>query len=157
MGGAMARSAYDYSLDLLGARPYTVRNLSRKLAEKGFPPDEREAAVARLTASGLLDDRKFAFEFARQKIVGGGAATRRVRQSLMMKGIPSQVVDEAIAALLADEPVDHDAAIEKLAARKLRSLTGLDEAVQRRRLFGYLSRRGYEIDDVKRVIRRILS
>jgi regulatory protein len=152
----MSRNPYEYGLDLLSARAYTVRNLRRKMEGKGFDARDIEAAVGRLVSSGLLDDRKFAFEFARQKIVVGGAATRRVRQALILKGIASQVVDDAIAELISEEEVDHEEAIEKIAVKKLRSMTDLDAVTQRRRLFGFLARKGYEVDDVKRVVGRLL-
>jgi regulatory protein len=151
----MARSAYDYALDLLSARAYTSAGLRRKMAQKEFAADDIDAAITRLVAGGLLDDRKFAAEFARQKIAVGGASVRRVRQQLAQKGIPSSDASEAIARMLDDEHVDQEAAVERIALKKLRSLEGLEESVKRRRLFGFLSRKGYELDDIKRVISRI--
>ena len=96
----MARTAYEYALDLLSARAYTSASLRRKLKQKEFPADEVEAAVTRLVEGGLLDDRKFAVEFARQKIAVGGASVRRVRQQLAQKGIPSSDADDAIERML---------------------------------------------------------
>ena len=153
----MARSAYDYALDLLSARAYTVRNLRRKLVQKEFASAEVDAAVERLLASGLLDDRKFAAEYARQKIVVGGASVRRVKQELARKGIASPAVDESIAETLENENVDQQASIERIAVKKLLTLDDLEDLVKRRRLFGFLARKGYELDDIKRVVDRLLQ
>src|SRR5687768_6246306 len=148
----MPRSAYNYALDLLSARAYTTVGLRRKLTQKEFAADEAEAVIARLVGNGLLDDRKFAVEFARQKIAVGGASVRRVRQQLAQKGIPPSDADDAIERMLDDEQVDQEAAIERIALKKLRSMEGLDDSVKRRRLFGFLSRKGYELDDIKHVL-----
>ena len=151
----MARTAYDYALDLLSARAYTVAGMRRKLAQKDFDPGEANAAVARLVAGRLLDDRSFAAEFARQKVVLGGASIRRVRQQLAQKGIARLDADAASARMLDEEAVDQEAAIERLAEKKLRAMGDLEESVKRRRVFGFLSRKGYELDDIKRVLGRI--
>ena len=151
----MSRSAYDYSLDLLSARPYTVRNLTRKMREKEFPPDDIAKAIERLQAAGLLDDRKFAAEYSRQKLTAG-AAIRRVKQDLMRKGIDRRSIDEAVEKTLEDEPVDQAAAIEQIALRKLRTMGDLDDVTRRRRLTAFLARKGYEIDYIKKVVSRIL-
>jgi regulatory protein len=151
----MTRGPYEYALDLLAARAYTVRNLRRKLVQKEFAADEVDRAIARLVESGLLDDRKYAAGYARQKIVVGGSSVRRVRQELAKKGIDAESVGESIDALLEEEPVDQEAAIERMAVKKLRSMGDLDGVVKRRRVFGYLARKGYEIDDINRVLARI--
>lgn len=153
----MARSAYDYALDLLAARAYTTRNLRRKMVQKEFPAADIEAAIDRLLSNGLLDDRKFAGEYARQKIVVGGASVRRVKQELARKGIEPRSVDDSIAETLENESVDQESAIERIAVKKLKSLGDLDEIVKRRRLFGFLARRGYDLDDIKKVVGRILQ
>ena len=36
----LARKAYDYALDLLSARAYTIRNLRRKLVQREYAADE---------------------------------------------------------------------------------------------------------------------
>ena len=152
----MTRSAYDYGLDLLSARSYTVRNLRRKMQGKGFEAADIDAAIERLTAAGLVDDRKYAYEFARQKVIVGGASIRRARQAMITKGIASAVADDAIAQLQVDEPVDQSAAMERAALKKLRSMTDADTVAMRRRLFGFLARKGYELDDIKRVVARLI-
>ena len=53
--------------------------------------------------------------------------------------------------------VDQRAIVEEAARKKLRSLAGLDPAVQRRRLYGFLARRGYEVDDIRGVLSAIGS
>ncbi|MGK2960732.1 MAG: regulatory protein RecX [Gemmatimonadaceae bacterium] len=142
-------------MNLLAAREYTARGIRRKLVHKEYTPEEADSVVERLVASGIVDDSRYAAEYARQKLVLGGASVRRVRQALAQRGIDPAIAVAAIERVLADEPVDQDAAIERLALRKLRSLGDLEAAVKRRRVFGFLVRRGYELDDIKRVLGRV--
>ena len=152
----MTNTPYDYALSLLAARAYTVRGMRRKLVQKGFDPKDVEATVERLLSSGLLDDARFAAEFARQRLVVGGASVRRVEQQLAAKGVPRDVAKAAAAQVASEEDVDTLVYMERLAHKKLRSYGDLETTVKRRRLFGFLGRKGYELDDIKQVVSRIL-
>ena len=152
----MSKRPYDYALNLLAARAYTVRGMRRKLTQKGFEPAQTEAAVERLISSGLLDDARYAAEFARQRLVVGGASLRRVEQQLAGKGIPRDVAKAAAAHVVEEEEVDTVASMEQMARKKVSSMGDLEPHVKRRRLFGFLARKGYELDDIKQVVARIL-
>jgi regulatory protein len=151
----MATSAYEYALNLLGARGYSIRNLRRKLDQKGFATEEATAAIARLQDRGYLDDEKFAQEFARQRLVAGGASTRRVEQDLVRRGISPAVAKVAVASVVQEEGVEFGESIERLARKKAASLGDLDDATRRRRVFGFLARKGYDIDDINSAMSRI--
>jgi regulatory protein len=153
----MTSRSYDYALNLLSARAYTTRNLRRKLLQKGFEADDIAAAIERLTAARLLDDAKFAEEFARQQLTVAGSSVRRIQQRLAFRGIAASEIKAAIERVLESEPVDIQNAINKAAQKKLSQMTGLDETVRRRRLFTFLARRGFELDDIKRAMESALS
>ena len=153
----MSVSAYDYALNLLTARPYTARNLRRKLAQKGFAPDDADSAVVRLIGNGLLDDSLYAAQFARGRLLGPGASKRRIRQQLYQRGIPGNVADAAIENVIEDESIDLEAVVEKDARKKLASLAGLEQPIIRRRLYAHLARRGYNIDEINSVMKKVLK
>lgn len=150
-------SAYEYALGLLAARGYTVRNLRRKLVQRGYDAAECEGVIERLVGSGYLDDRKYAEEFARQRLVVGGASVRRVEQELLRRGIAREVGRAATELVVETESVDTTAAMERLAWKKVASLGDLDEGVKLRRVFAFLARRGYELDEIKAVVASILQ
>ncbi|MGI8618801.1 MAG: regulatory protein RecX [Gemmatimonadaceae bacterium] len=148
-------SPHEYALRLLTARSYTVRDLRRKLVQREYSPDEVVATIERLERSGLLDDASYAERFARGKLVNESASRRRVAQLLVRKGIAPEIVEGAIARVVEVEEVDAAASIEKVARKKMQNLTGLDPRVARQRLFAFLARRGYDLDDIKQIIRLI--
>jgi len=153
----MAPSAYEYALSLLTARPYTTRNLRRKLVQKGFAATDTDHTIDRLIGNGLLDDARYAASFARGKLLGPGASKRRIRQQLYQRGVPNDVADAAINSVIEDEAIDTDAVVEKDARKKLASLGGLDPLLIRRRLYAHLARRGYDIDEINAVMKKVLK
>ena len=153
----MSASAYETALNLLTARPYTTRNLRRKLLQKEFAPAEVDAAIERLVGNGILDDSRYAAQFARGRLLGPGSSRRRIRQQLFQRGIGGEIADAAIESVIDEESVDLEAVIEKDARKKLASLSGLEPAVVRRRLYSHLARRGYDIDEINAVMKRVMS
>ena len=145
-------TAYNYALNLLSARPYSVKALHRKLIQKEYPAADADDAIRRLVDAGLLDDAKFAEQYARSKILSTGASKRRLQQDLYRKGIKPDVATNAIDNVVVDEEIDTAAVVERVARKKLAQLGDLEPLVLRRRLFGFLARRGYDVDEIKRVV-----
>lgn len=148
----MTQTPYNRALDLLSARPYTVRQLRRKLIQKEVPAADADAVVERLLAAGLLDDARYAVAFARSKFLNQGASARRISQDLARKGVSAEISKQAIAEVVVDEEVDTRAVIERVARKKLASMGDLEPVVLRRRLFAFLARRGYELDEIREVV-----
>ena len=153
----MANNAYEYALNLLSARAYTARNLRRKLVQKEFDADDVEAVMERLVASRLVDDARFASEFARQKLTIGGSSVRRVKQDLMRRGLSAENIRAAIEQVTDEESVDISKSIDAAARKKLSSIGDVEREVARRRLFGFLARRGFELADIRSAVERALA
>jgi regulatory protein len=151
------RSTYERALDMLEARARGTDELRRLLLGKGEPADEVERAIERLLLAGVLDDAAYARQFTRSKVAGAGLSRRRIQQELARRGVARDTSDAAIAEVFDDEHVDEDAAIERVARKKLRSLGRLEPAVRRRRLYAFLARRGYDSDDIARVLRLLVD
>src|SRR5689334_15368085 len=113
------RSAHDYALDLLSARAYTRRALERKFSAKGYSPQEIADAVSALERSRLIDDEKFAREYARQKLTSGGKSVRRVELELIHKGIASSRAKAAIETVMNEEAIDITGSLEAAGRKKL--------------------------------------
>jgi regulatory protein len=148
-------TTYSRSLDMLARAPRSARDLRRRLLLKGEPESDVDAAVDRLVAAGLLDDAAYARAFVRSKISSQGFSGRRLQQELAKRGVARDISDAAIAEVLEDEAVDEVANVERVARKKLRALHGLDEETQRRRLYAFLARRGYDVDDVRAVVGKL--
>lgn len=151
------RSAYDRALDMLEARARGVAELRRLLIKKGEPVEDVDAAIERLRAAGVLDDANFARQLTRSKALGAGLSRRRIQQELSKRGVAREISDEAITEVFEDEGVDEEASIERVARKKLRMLTKVDDATRKRRLYAFLARRGYGSDEIQRVLKVVLD
>lgn len=161
-GAAVAREAaalatYDKAVALLAVKGRSARELERRLQRIGHPPEAIAAALARLTAEGFVDDERLARQVARAKLGTGSVARRRVEQDLARRGVDRTVARVAVEETVAEEEVDERSAAVELARRRLGTLRGLEPAVQRRRLFGYLARRGFALGEVGAVVRQVLG
>jgi len=145
---------YDRALNLLSFRARSARELHRRLTQKGEPRDRAEAVIQRLREIGLIDDADFARQLTRSK-VSSGASRRRVHQELFKRGVARDVADEAVEQVFEDEGMSDAASIERIARKKWRTLVTLDGPTRRRRLYAFLARRGFDSDDVSRVVRQL--
>lgn len=159
-------ACYDKALATLGARARSSADLKRWLKTKEFTDTEINPTIEKLTALGLLDDQTFARNFARSRLAPGrGFGPRRVAMELGRKGVAREIVDRVLAEAAEErEQLEAEAdergetlrsAIEEAAAKKLRSLAKLAPDVQRRRLYGYLARRGFAAGEIAKVLRSI--
>ena len=149
-------TAYNYALNLLSARPYATSALYRKLIQKKYSAADADDAIRRLVDNGLLNDAKYAEQYARSKILSTGSSKRRLQQDLYRKGIKGDIATTAIANVLEQEEIDPAVVIERVAKKKLAQLGDLEPLVLRRRLFAFLARRGYDLDEIKAVVGRLV-
>lgn len=148
-------ATWDRATGLLAARARSRLELRRLLLRKGEPADQIDGVLDRLEAAGYLDDADFARQFARSKALGSGMSRRRVQQELARRGVDRAIAETAIAEVFAEEAVNEIETVERLARKKLRSLLRLDAPTRRRRLYGFLARRGFEAEEIGEVIRRL--
>ena len=148
-------TAYNYALNLLAARPYSSSALRRKLIQKEYPAADTDDVIRRLLDNGLLNDAKYAEQYARSKMLSTGASKRRLTQDLYRKGIKGDAATIAIDNVIEQDEIDPAAQIERVARKKLAQLGDLEPIVLRRRLFAFLARRGYDLDDIKLVVSRL--
>jgi regulatory protein len=148
-------ATYDRAAGMLALRARSSRELQRHLVRKGEPPERVDAAIARLHAAGFLDDAAFARQFARSKALGAGMSRRRIRQELARRGVTPEIGDGAIAHVFEEEQLDEAAVVEEVARKKLRSLKNLDETTRQRRLYAFLARRGYDLDDIRHAMQAV--
>jgi regulatory protein len=145
-------AAYDRALNLLAFRARSARELQRRLEQKGVTRERAERVIAKLRDLGLVDDADFARQLTRSKLYAG-ASRRRVHQELFKRGVSREVADAAVEQVTEDEGLGDDASIERVARKKWRTLVELDTVTRRRRLYGFLARRGFDADDVSRMVR----
>lgn len=142
--GARAVACYDKALDALARRARSRVELTRWLKQREFTDEQIVPACDKLEALGLLHDEEYARAFARSRLAPGrGMGPRRVAAELARRGVARGAVDAVMRELEEDGTADEPSSIEAVAARKLRTMQGLAPEVVKRRLYGFLARRGF--------------
>jgi len=152
-GGWKARDA---ALSLLSHRARTATELKRRLKRKGFEPEMAESTVERMEELGMVDDASFAESFVRDRVRLRPHGRRRLKAELRAKG-----VDEETARAAIDEVMEREEASEtdlaRAAAARWHPRAGEEPDRARRRLQGFLARRGFGGDAVRAVLREKLG
>lgn len=133
------KTCYQRAVGLLAARPHFRRELELKLAQRGYPPAEIEAALDRLTAEGHLDDPRAARDFVAHRLEKGGEGKLRLLAELQRRGVPREAIEEALAQVPEDDLEEARAAAEKWA----RGRSKKDPAALARQLARHLERKGF--------------
>lgn len=148
--------AREAALVLLSYRARSAAELRRRLAEKGFPADVAEACVAALVEKGVVDDSAFAEVFIRDRVRMRPHGRRRLASELRAKGVDRGTALSAIDAVMEREETG-DLELARRAAAKWHPHAGEDPRKARRRLHGFLARRGFDPDAVHTVMDEVLG
>jgi regulatory protein len=154
---AARHDAIDKALRLLSYRPRSESELEGRLRQAGHPAAASHAAVERCRELGYLDDRAFAVSFVRDRLRLKPKGRRALRSELYRKGIDRDVAEEAIDAGFSDVGIDEADAARRLARKRAKALRRLEPDVARRRLTGFLSRRGFPPSAVRSAVDEALS
>ena len=140
---ATAKTAMQAGLTYLSSRARSVQEVRDHLLRSEFPPLDVEGAIEGLTRLKLLDDDDYARRWIESRLRDKRpAGTRKFSRDLHRKGIES----ERIEILLEEykEQLESDAVVADLLRRQCWRYRGVDEVKAKRRMLGYLSRRGYD-------------
>lgn len=130
------------ALRALARRAHARLDLRQRLVRRQHPPAAVEAALDRLVLRGLLDDRRFAEQYAALRATRGKGPTRLLRD-LQAQGVERGTAEQAVRRALEEEGIDPGVEARAVAAKRARQLAGLPLAVRKRRLLAFLVRRGY--------------
>jgi len=144
-------AAHRAALRALARRAHARFDLRRRLLQKQHPPGAVDGALERLSAVGLIDDARFAVDYAAAKARRGRGPARLVHD-LQAQGIDRRIAEDAVHSSLAAEDVDPAHAVRALAEKRARQLTGLPGPVRKRRLIAFLARRGFRGADVRALV-----
>jgi regulatory protein len=142
-------AAYDRTLNYLSYRPRSCAETNRYLRRRGVSPTTIKAVIERLSRAGLLDDGAFAEYWVENREQFRPRGMYGLRSELRQKGVPDAVIEAAI------DDVDETESAYRAAQTRARRLEHLDYQTFRRRLGGFLNRRGFGYDTVKDTVNRL--
>jgi regulatory protein len=146
----------DRALDYLARGRRTRRELELRLRKREATPAQIEEALSRLEATGVLSDEEVAVAEASARL-RRGEAPARVRQQLRRKGVAGKTVSDAVADAVREDGFDERAACVAVASKRARTLKSDDPVAAKRKLLGFLLRRGYGGSIARSVVQEVLG
>jgi regulatory protein len=148
-----ASRATEAALVFLSYRPRTEKEVRDRLRRGGYDQDAIDHTITRLHEWRYLDDVDFARRWVENRTAHRPRGKRMLQQELRRKGVNAETAREVIS----EAELDETGAAEALARRRLPAYAGDDPAAIRRRLGGYLARRGYDYDVIRVALERALG
>ena len=127
-------------LDQLTGQARSRHELAERLSRRNVPDEVAGQLLDRFEEVGLVDDEAFARSWVDSRQRTRGLARRALAQELRRKGVADETAREVLAEV---DPSDEEETARQLVRKKLRSLSGVDDATAARRLAGMLARKGY--------------
>jgi regulatory protein len=139
-------------LRALGRKALSEKEVRAFISENGLAGPDVDDIVERLVELRYVDDATLAEELTRRLSEKKGQSKSAVGRSLAARGLPSDVVSEALSEI--DDGDERRVAFE-LAEKRARQMGSLDAQTMERRLSGFLARRGYPGGLVRDVVTEI--
>lgn len=144
--------ALQKAIQFISYRPRTKFEIQKKLSELGYTEPAIITVMERLESAGLVKDT----QFARLWVENRNSLRPRSRRLLALELQQKGVAEDAIQDALTDCDQDEELAYRAAQARS-RRLQGLDWESFRRKLGGFLGRRGFSYTTMTPVIRQVWS
>ncbi|WNW11315.1 recombination regulator RecX [Pseudomonas sp. DTU_2021_1001937_2_SI_NGA_ILE_001] len=134
------------AMDLLARREHGRVELTRKLRQRGAPPELIESALDRLTEEGLLSESRYLESFVSAR-ARAGYGPLRIREELSQRGLARGDIEQA----LRECDVDWRERLTDTWQRKFAGRRPADarERAQQTRFLGY---RGYPMEMIGRLL-----
>lgn len=134
--------AKEKAFRLLSYRAHSKSELCSKI-ERTFGKESAEMATSKMEDLGLIDDEKFAIDYANELFRRKFYAISRIKYELGQKGIQKEIIDKVFD----ENDFDETENLSKLIEKKYPN--GFNSEKEYRRAVAYLQRLGYSYSQIK--------
>ena len=144
---------YDAAVRALMRRAYSVYEMKQLLGRRTEDDTLLKNVMDRLKRAKLIDDERFAKQFARQRTEVRRQGKFRIARDLRARGVPDRHIESALAD--ASKETDESAVVRQRLERKLRSFRGEVTENKIASMYRSLLRAGFSADVVRRELKAI--
>ncbi len=144
------RRAKSRAIWYLDRMDHTEKALYDKLLRAGFKPKPCAKVIARLKEVGLLDDNRFAENYA-NRLIESNVSKREALQKLLLKGVPYDLAKSVLEETETDELSQIKNVIEKKYKNKLLAENGVQK------VYAALVRKGFSYGAVKTALNEFIE
>jgi regulatory protein len=142
--------ALQKSLHYLGYRARSVNEVRKNLQKHEIPDAVIEDTLIKLQNNGLIGDEEFARTWVENRSTFRPRGRRALAVELRQKGLPDNIIQTTL-----DETVDEEALALDAGRKYARKLEKLERLEFRKKLSGFLARRGFSYEVASPVIRQV--
>ena len=151
---------YDAAIKILSRRAHSVSDMKKALIRRAADEGLIQKVLARLKQNGLIDDARYAKQFARQRTEIRHQGKFRVARELRARGVPDRHIESAVEEAAANS--DEAAMVRQRIDRKLKFHLGDKKGreIDDRKiasLYRTLLRAGFSSDTIRRELKRATS
>lgn len=146
-------AAKDLACRWLSYRSRTEAEVRKKLLTGGYDPSVVDEVIRWLHEYRYLNDRGIAETVIETLRRRGLVSKAMLQRRLLTRGIDPALAKEVTAEAL--EGIDELTEAMALAEKKMKTLSRLPTDTARRRIAGFLSRRGFSADTIYKILERI--
>lgn len=143
---AGSRRAFNSALNSLDYRDHSEKEIRAKLMRK-HGAEYVDEAVEKLIELDLINDRRYAENYARELFEHKKFGKIRIKSELIAKGIASDIASETVNSLFEDEEPDNIQRIVDIIEKKY--YNRMNDEVGRKKVFSALQRMGYTFSDIR--------
>ena len=142
--------AYQRALKFISHRIRTENEIRRNLNKHKVSSKVIQSVLTRLRRNGLIDDGHFAESWVENRNEFRPRAHRMLTYELRQKGITDDVIIETLNGIISDEEL-----ALKAAHKQVRKYEGLEWPDFRKKLSGFLARRGFTYNIISLVVDQV--
>ena len=151
---------YDAAVKILMRRAHSVSEMKKALIRRTADEALIQKVIARLKQNGLIDDARYAKQFARQRTEIRHQGKYRVARELRARGVSDQHIETAVEEASANS--DEAAMVRQRIDRKLKLFRGpqsnkLIDEKKIASLYRTLLRAGFSSQTIRRELKRATS
>jgi regulatory protein len=144
---------YEAAVRGLMRRAYSVYEMKQLLGRRTEDDKLLRTVIDRLKRAKMIDDERFAKQFARQRTEIRRQGKFRITRDLRARGVPDRHIQAALAD--AAKEIDEAAIVRQRLERKLRSFRGEINENKIASMYRSLLRAGFSADVVRRELKAI--
>ena len=146
---------YDVAVRALMQRAHSVHEMKTKLERRSDNKLLVQLVMARLKENGMIDDARYAKQFARQRTESRKQGKFRIARDLRGRGIPDRHIEAALDETA--KTTDEGAMVRQRIERKLRSYRGEIDEKKMASIYASLLRAGFSTDVVRRELKAVVK
>ena len=131
---------------------YTKNEMEQRLAREGFSTQAIETTIEELIHSGHIRDRKYAENWIARRQKSNPRGKTLLKNELVEKGVDRKIAEQVVAKV---ETEDETKVALQIAQKRAKQYKRLPVHVAKRRLHGFLARRGFGSEVVRHVLKQI--